>query len=92
MISTIFNYNYMKSTGQILGLFIGTAAAQVILGAGMAYSISKYTLPPDSLMKAFNLLPENPISFRLAFPLVLGSILATDVAILPPILAVNHVN
>ena len=92
MISTIFKYNYMKSTGQILGLFIGTAAAQVILGAGMAYSISKYTLPPDSLMKAFNLLPENPISFRLAFPLVLGSILATDVAILPPILAVNQVN
>lgn len=90
MISTIFKYNYMKSTGQILGLFIGTAAAQVILGAGMAYSISKYTLPPDSLIKSF--LPKNPISFRLAFPLVLGSILATDVAILPPILAFNHVN
>ena len=73
-----------------LGLFIGTVAAQATTAAGMAAALSKIEISQEFMAKTFNMLPKNPIAFRMAFPLLLGSFVAADVAIIPPILAVNH--
>jgi hypothetical protein len=75
----------------LIGLFIGTIAAQAVTAAGLAYKMSKITLPRENTLIAHNFLSERPISFGTAFPLIAGFIGAADLAILPPILAINQI-
>ena len=81
--------SFKNNSAKYLGLFIGTIATQTTTAAGIAYALSKYTLSPELMARSLQLLPPNPIAFRMAFPIILGSFIATDMAIIPPILAIN---
>jgi hypothetical protein len=74
-----------NNTTKLVGLFISTQIASAV---GLAYAASQaITIPPTIRNLTLGALPENPINFIAALPLISGCMAAADMALLPPAIA-----
>jgi hypothetical protein len=81
----------MKITNtNLVGLFISTQIASAV---SLAYATSQaLTIPQNIRALTLGALPERPISFTAALPLISGCMAAADLALLPPALALLYRN
>ena len=83
----------MTSQHSFIGLFIAAVSAQAVAAAGLAYGVSKLITVPQPI-RALTLwaIPEKPISFTSALPIISGFMAAADLAALPAsVLALQNI-